>query len=197
MSKHVELAPGTVFGNRTIIKRVENINRNKVMYECQCKCGEISCVEYGLLIRGRSKSCHSCSDERGLFKAKHGMSTSPEYRAWKGAISRCYYKKSISYKNYGGRGIKVCDEWLGEHGFENFYKSLGPRPSRYHSLDRIDVMGDYTPENTKWATTKEQNFNKRKIGDLKYFKDYELIIEIRKRKLINLPYVVGLLSVPF
>jgi len=73
---------------------------------------------------------------------------------------RCYYKKHNHYKNYGGRGIKVCERWLERgSGFSNFVLDMSKKPTRKHSIDRIDNNGDYTPENCKWSTQKQQVYN--------------------------------------
>lgn len=94
-----------------------------------------------------------------------------EYKAWESAVHRCHTKSSNGYKNYGGRGIRVCDRWREKpYGFQNFIEDMGPKPSYertatggkpIYSLDRIDVNGDYCPENCRWATWVEQEGNKR------------------------------------
>ena len=88
----------------------------------------------------------------------HGMSKTPEYRAWIHMKDRCFNPNSKDYPNWGGRGITVCDRWL---NFENFLADMGSRPTTKHSLDRIDNDGDYSPKNCKWSTKAEQQNNRR------------------------------------
>jgi hypothetical protein len=99
----------------------------------------------------------------------HGKSKSIEYRCFRGMWARCNNENDQSFKHYGGRGITVCPEWV---SFEQFYKDMGDRPSKDHSLDRIDVDGNYEPGNCRWATRIEQCCNKRNniiynLGDRK------------------------------
>jgi len=85
---------------------------------------------------------------------------SAEYSIYHSMIKRCYKPKNPSYPHYGGRGIKVCDEWLGVGGFSKFIEHIGLRPSRLHSIDRIDNNKGYEPGNVRWATAIEQCRNK-------------------------------------
>lgn len=91
---------------------------------------------------------------------RHGGWKTPTYGSWHSMISRCYTPSTINYAGYGGRGIKVCERWLGERGFINFRNDMGERPTS-KSVDRIDNDGDYSPENCKWSTPKEQQSNRR------------------------------------
>jgi hypothetical protein len=85
----------------------------------------------------------------------------PEHAAWHTMKDRCYNSNDKSYKNYGGRGIKVCDRWL--HSYENFLEDMGRKPSPNHSLGRASNNGDYDPVNCRWETTKQQTRNRRNV----------------------------------
>lgn len=91
-------------------------------------------------------------------RVNHGMSKSPEYFAWVSAKNRCHNKNHPRYKDWGERGIEVCEEW--RHDFLAFYDYVGDRPSPNHSLDRIDGSKGYQPGNVRWATSKEQSANR-------------------------------------
>lgn len=90
---------------------------------------------------------------------RHGRCYSKEYSIWSAMKKRCKNPKNKAYKYYGERGIAVCERWL---SFDNFYSDMGAIPSEKHSIDRIDVNGNYEPSNCKWATQSEQVRNRRK-----------------------------------
>lgn len=92
----------------------------------------------------------------------HGMSKTPEYKAWAGMLDRCHCPNNQAYHWYGARGIEVCDEW--KSNFRAFYDYIGPKPTPLHSLDRINVNGNYEPGNVRWATPLEQVKNRRSSG---------------------------------
>lgn len=91
--------------------------------------------------------------------ATHGMTKSPEFNIWSHMLGRCNNPNNKSYVHYGGRGISVCESWK---KFENFYRDMGPRPGAGYSIDRVDVNGDYCPDNCRWATAVTQARNTRK-----------------------------------
>lgn len=104
--------------------------------------------------------------KQGSWLVTHNGSYCPEYRIWIGMKVRCFQSKHPSYQRYGARGITVCDRW--KDSFANFYADMGKRPSKNHSLDRIDNNGNYTPENCRWATREEQMRNTRHSTLLTY-----------------------------
>ena len=170
MGSFVDLT-GKKFGRVTVIKRVGTEKHGGIIWNCSCSCGNSFNVVGDSLKRGLTKSCGCYRKENtSKMSKKHGLKKHPLYNLWVGIRARCNNQKHKSYKNYGGRGIKICERW---NNFESFISDMGDRPSPEHSIDRINNNGDYCPENCKWSTQKEQGRNMRKNVIINYNgKDY-------------------------
>lgn len=163
---HIEYSSeltGKKFGRLLILHyiKVTHNNKSRIKYFCMCECGTKKYIDRCSIIRGKSKSCGCLRRETTSNSMKdHGMTGSHEHKTWMSMINRCNNKVGENYKNYGARGIIVCERWL--ESFTNFYNDLGDRPSSKHSIERIDVNGDYTPTNCVWIENTKQRRNNRK-----------------------------------
>lgn len=163
----------------------------------RCDCGVVKELPASRVTRGSSKSC-GCSRITLIAKAKttHGYwkngVSAPEYSAWCLARNRCHNEGSHAFKDYGARGITMCDRWrFGEKdqtGFECFISDMGDKPSAHYSLDRIDNSKGYSPDNCRWATRSQQQRNTRRTRIVAYRGEQISVAEAVQRAGSVIPY---------
>lgn len=153
-----KIVPGFSIGHLT----VEGQSRLGGRVHVICTCGTRREFPAKQFLRGEFKSC-GCKRWRPFSNHRaqtHGLSKTPEYQAWCSIKKRCLNPSNISWPDYGGRGITICDAW--RDSFDVFFAYVGRRPSPNHSIDRINNDGNYEPGNVRWATRSEQQNNKRR-----------------------------------
>lgn len=166
--KHIDVS-GQRFGRLVAVARVGSTLRKSALWECVCDCGQTAYAAYSSLREGKTRSCGCYKREvsrdnmnnHRVIRVKHGHARAgqltPTYNTWSAMLGRCTRPSHAKWEAYGARGITVCDRWL---SFENFLADMGERPPGT-TLDRVDVDGNYTRANCRWATPKEQRANQR------------------------------------
>ena len=165
---------GQRFGRLTVRSHAGTSAHGKSLWLCDCNCGNEATTDARCLVSGKTTSCGCLFSEvarerlekirqtvpHGRLKHGHARARTPEYAVWKTMKQRCSpTSKGYDRELYYARGIRVCARW--QASFEAFISDMGPRPSRRHSIDRIDNTGNYEPGNCRWATASEQRRNQR------------------------------------
>lgn len=181
---------GKRFGMLTVLHRDGKDKWGDPIFRFRCDCGVEKSIRYGDVRKGSTISCGCYNKTKNIGTPSpartHGLSQTHIYNLYYGIKRRCYDDKDKDYHNYGARGIKMCDTWLGENGFETFVGDMGRRPSTEYSIERLNVNGDYCPENCIWLDKKLQARNRRNNrfitfkGETKTVADWSEIVNIKQ-----------------
>lgn len=179
--------------DRLVVECIALKKNNRVYWKCKCDCGNFINVLAYNLTKKQTRSCGCYNKEKAKERmTKHGLSRHPLFSIWKAIKRRCYDTKSTSYKNYGGRGITVCDEWKNSYiNFYNWAMSNGYKNEKLKSgknkwtIDRINNNGNYEPSNCRWTTDLVQSQNTRIVRKFNVFGEILTIEEMCKKYNIN------------
>lgn len=177
------VAVGVKYNHLRVIRPHGRSKQGRTTVECICDCGNKCIKEYTFVKNNKIKTCGKCNlaliESVHNRKDYHGKQHTRVYQSWRGMLLRCYNKNSCKYKNYGGRGITVCDEW--KNNFKAFYDwSMANGYQDDLTIDRIDVNGNYTPENCRWADSETQAYNKTNTIKVPYNGKLYTVCELSK-----------------
>ena len=189
------------FGRLTAIEKSTNIC-GKTAWKCLCDCGNIAYVSTSNLTCNRIKSC-GCIKQELLMRRNitHNQRHTRLYEVWKGIKQRCYNPKHRAYHNWGGRGIKMCEDW--KNNFQSFYDwsyANGYSPENQKdeknklTIDRIDVNGNYEPSNCRWVKRSKQARNKRANKIISYRSEEHCLVEWCEYLNLNYPTIYSRLN---
>lgn len=164
---------GTKVGKWLIIKEISKNKYGQKRMKCVCECGSVENRLAYQLLKSLTHACEKCNTiDRTNLQTKHGASIigkkKPEYNSWMCMKTRCFNINDPQHCDYGGRGITVCDRWLGENGFSNFFADMGLIPIKGYTIERRDNDGNYEPSNCYWASKPTQSRNRRNNKYLEY-----------------------------
>ena len=184
MPKAINLI-GNQYGRLVVISRLPMYKHKLTYYFCICNCGKNTIVAGGSLKYNKTKSCGCYAiDKAKKRNTTHGLSHTKIHRVWEGMKQRCYYSKSKSYKNYGGRGIFICDEWLND--FELFYKwCVENNYNEGLHIDRIDNDKGYMPSNCRFVKPTQNNTNKRNTIYVEFKGEKVTLLSLSEKYNIN------------
>lgn len=179
--KRVEVKIGDKYGRLTVVSELSKKNGDR-FFELRCDCGNITNVILERLRSGETKSCGCLKKEIGKLLITHGesrnMANTVEYKTWCSMKDRCYNKNNPKYKNWGGRGIIVCDEWI--NSYETFLSDMGRKPLPELSIERKDVNKNYCKENCIWGDDEQQRNNRTDSHFIEYLGEIKTVAQWAK-----------------
>lgn len=183
---------GQKFGKLTVIKNTGERQSKDIVWLCQCECGNYTKVITSNLNPSKKNRTLSCGCHRKERVTKHGLCKTKIYKALNHIRQRCFNISDPKYMDYGGRGITVCDEWIGDDGYVNFYNwSIANGYKDGLTIDRVDNNGNYSPDNCRWATRTMQQNNRRVNHNIEINGEIHTLTEWSRIKGMNTGTILG------